>query len=227
MKFMNMSRYYGRVYRDEAGDDGDKGGGGDKLQAQVDDVQKQLSAVIANRDELLGEKKKEAAKRREAEELALQKANEKALASKDFEQLHKSSEVERQKLLKENEDLKTGIANEKRGLAARRIAGELAEGSNAELLAEFVIKRLKYSENELRVTNDRGELLVSSLDDLKKEFANDVRYSALLKGNQSSGGGATGGANGGGAAKSIKRDEFEALGPAERMKFVKSGGVVI
>jgi len=46
----------------------------------------------------------------------------------------------------------------------------------------------------------------------------------LLKGNQSSGGGASGGSNSGGAAKVKSRAEFEALDPASRMSFVKSGG---
>jgi hypothetical protein len=108
-----------------------------------------------------------------------------------------------------------------------RIAAELADGSNAELLSDFISRRLKYHEDGVKVTDAQGNLTVSSLDDLKAEFKNNPKYSALLKGNQSSGGGASGGSNSGGAAKVKTRAEFEALNAVRRMEFVKSGGEIL
>ena len=91
---------------------------------------------------------------------------------------------------------------------------------------QTVYSRLKYQEGELKVTDGNGNLTISSLDDLRNEFQNDSRFASLLKGNQSSGGGATGGNNSGSAAKTKSRAEFEAFNPADRMKYIKSGGTV-
>ena len=86
---------------------------------------------------------------------------------------------------------------------------------------------MKYHDDGVKVTDSSGDLTVSTLDDLKAEFKNDARYSSLLKGNQSSGGGASGGSNSGCAAKVKTRAEFEALNPVRRMEFVKSGGEIL
>jgi len=126
----------------------------------------------------------------------------------------------------EYEGLQGSIATEKKNNAAMKIATELADGSNAELLAEFLGRRLKFTDEGIKVTDAAGNLTVSSMDDLKKEFAGDARYAALLKGNQSSGGGASGGSNGGGAAKVKNRAEFEALNHTDRTAFVKDGGKI-
>lgn len=153
-------------------------------------------------------------------------AQEAAQKNGDFEALHKSSEERYTATLAELDSLKTGIATEKRNNAAMKIATELADGPNAELLSEFISRRLKHTDEGVKVTDLNGELTVSSLDDLKKEFTNDKRYASLIKGVQSSGGGAGGGENGGGAAKTLTRQEFDALNQVDRMGFTKSGGKV-
>jgi hypothetical protein len=107
-----------------------------------------------------------------------------------------------------------------------KLAAEIADGANAELLSEFIGRRLKFHDDGVKVTDNSGNLTVSSLSDLKTEFQNDAKYSALLKGNQSSGGGASGGSNSSGATKVRNRAEFEALNPAKRMEFIKSGGTI-
>jgi len=195
--------------------------------AKADDFETQYKSVLANRDDLLGEKKKEAEKRRKAEELAEQEANEKHLASSNYKELHKSSEAEREKLLNELTGLKGGIAKEKLENTAQKLAAEMAEGYNVDLLAKSVAERLKYTDDKVQVVNADGELTVSSLDDLKKEFQNDVRFASLLKGNKSSGGGASGGSNGSGAAKEMTREQFDALTQQARSKFAIDGGKVI
>lgn len=225
-KFMNLHN----VLMDEAGDDGAAGGGGsdepsiEDLQATIADLSSQVEKVNAKNQELLGEKKK-------AQQLAKEEADAKEAAkieaakkTNDFEQLHKSAMGELEATKSQLSELQGKVAGEKINNAAMKIAGQLADGSNAELLADFIGKRLKFSEGELKVTNPDGELTISTLSDLEKEFANDTRYSALLKGNQSSGGGATGGTKSSGAAKTITRAEFNALNPAERKKFFSDGG---
>ena len=215
-------------------DDGDTGGGegGDEpsiadLQAQLAEATKNITGLKSKNDELLGEKKKETNKRREAEELARKETEEKARADGDHEQLYKSSEAERAKLRSELDNMINANGNEKRKNAAMKIATELADGYNAELLSESIEKRLKWSEGSVKVTDDNGELTVSSLDELKTQIKNNERFASLLKGNQSSGGGASGGSNSGGAAKSKTRAEFDALNPVQRQTFFKDGGVLI
>lgn len=216
---------------DEANDDGGNGGGNEptieQLQAQLAEANKSVEGLKAKTDELLGEKKREANKRREAEETAAAAALEKAKADGDHEQLYKSSEQKRLELQTQLDNMTQKSANEKRNTAALKLATELADGYNAELLSEHIAKRLKYVNDELKVTDENGELTVSTMDDLKSIFKNNDRYASLLKGNQSNGGGAYGGKNdGGGAAKTLTRAEFEALNAADRMKFSKSGGTI-
>lgn len=220
------------VYMEGAGGDGGSGGGGDEptlesLTAQLADITKSNDSLKAKNAELLGETKQAKTAKREAEEAARVAAETKAKADGDHEQLYKSSEAAREKTQGELDALKGTVATEKCKTASMKIAAKLADGSNVDLLSDFIVRRLKYSEGEgLKVTNASGELTVSTMDDLENEFKNDARYMALLKGNQSSGGGAGGGDKGGGAAKVKTRAEFDALNQADRMTFTKSGGKV-
>lgn len=197
------------------------------LTTNFDDISGQFKAVKGKNEELLSEAKKAKNARREAEELARLETEAKHKASNNFEELHKSSELERDKLLGELTGLKDGIADEKRNAAATKLAAELAEGVNVGLLAEFVTKRLRFAEGEVKVLDKSGQLTVSTIDDLKKEIQGDERFISLLKGNQSSGGSANGGNNSGSAAKEITRAEFDALDHPERSEFFKAKGKVI
>lgn len=184
------------------------------------------AAMKAKMDELLTEAKKAKTAKRAIEEESQAERERIAKEKGDYEQLHKSSEERYQATIAELNDLRGNIAKEKQVNTAMKIAAELADGTNAELLSEFIGRRLKFHEDGVKVTDNSGNLTVSTFDDLKTEFKNDARYSALLKGNQSSGGGASGGSNSGGATKVRSRAEFEALNPAKRMDFVKSGGII-
>jgi len=197
------------------------------LKKQLADNSAEIERLRNHSETLLAEKKAEAKKRADAEANAKAESEAKLLASKDFEQLHKSSELEREKLSNRLKELQDNIANEKKGAAALKVAAELADGSNAELLSTFISKRLKYTDDGLKVTDSNGDLTVSSLDDLKREFQNDAKFAALLRGSQASGGGAKGGEKSNGVAKEISRGEFEALPPPKRALFLKDGGKVI
>jgi hypothetical protein len=184
------------------------------------------NAMKAKVEELLTEAKRAKQAKREIEAETQAERERIAREKGDYEQLHKSAQEKYETTLGELDNLRQGIANEKRNNTAMKLAADLADGANAELLSEFIGRRLKFHEDGVKVTDVNGNLTVSSFDDLKSEFKNDARYSALLKGNQSSGGGASGGSNSGGATKVRSRAEFEALNPAKRMEFVKSGGTI-
>lgn len=191
------------------------------LQKQIDALSGEKEKILANRDEVLGELKTFKQKAREAEEAAEAARKEKLKKEGDHEQLYKSSEAEREKLANQLQELQNNIYQEKVGNQAMKMAAEMADGYNAELLAEQIQKRLKYTEDGMKVTDASGELTVSSLDDLKAEFKNSERFQALLRGNQASGGGATGGDRGS-ASKSKKPAD---MSPSEKSAFITEHGL--
>lgn len=216
---------------DGDGEGGGSGGGEgptlEELQTQLADATKSVEGLTAKNQELLTETKAAKSARREIEATAQAEQERIAQAEGNHEQLYKSAMEKNTDLQSRLDDVLGSVANEKRDNAAMKIAGELADGSNAELLSEFISRRLKFTDEGLKVTDANGQLTISSLGDLATEFKNDARYSALLKGNQSSGGGATGGSNSGGAAKVKTRAEFEALNPIAKSNFMKDGGSLV
>ena len=197
------------------------------LKTSNDELTNQFNAIKNKNDELLTETKTAKEARRKVEADAVADKDRMAKESGDFESLYKSSSEKLQTTQHTLNELQGRIQSEQKGTAAMKIAADLAEGSNIDLLSTFVNTRLKFQEGDLKVTDSDGNLTISSLDDLKNEFQNDSRFASLFKGNQSSGGGATGGnSNSGSAAKTKSRAEFTALNPADSMKFIKSGGTV-
>ena len=209
--------------------DSDVGG----TQTQEVDYKAQVEALMAEKEsmgnkinELLGESKKAKDARRQAEQLAADEARKKAAAEGNYEQLFQSSEEQRKMLEEQLTGLTSSIHQKEVKNSALKVASELAEGANVELLAEFIERRLKFAEDGVKVTNESGDLTVSTLDDLRKEFAGSARYASLIKGNQASGGGAAGGSNGASGSKVKTRAEFDALNQHERIAFAKSGGKI-
>ena len=198
-----------------------------KFKADVETLTAETGSMRTKMDDLLGEAKKAKLDRKTAEEATRLANEEKAKQDGDFEQMFKSSEESRSALQADYEDLKGTVATEKRNTAANRIAASLAEGDNAELLSSFIAPRLKYTDEGVKVLDNMGQVTVSTVDDLTQEFKNTARYSALLKGNQSSGGGANGGEKSGGAApKTINRADWDNLNAMQRSDYMKTGGKV-
>lgn len=189
-----------------------------------EDVSGLKTALASERDARKAAEKKT----KETETAAAAAATKKAEEKGDFEQLFKSSQDKLTERDGELATLRSGIAGEKRTNAAMKMAGEMAEGENIGLLSTFIERRLQHTDDGLKVTDAAGNLTVSSVADLAKEFSADPRYASLLKGSQSSGGGASGGGTGGGSAgaQSVTREQFAALDPVAQMKHIKGGGLV-
>ena len=202
-----------------------------KVQAAIESKQKEweesTSGLKTKVDELLGEKKKEAQKRREAEEAAKREAEEKAKSENDFKQLYESSESERTALAHKLQELEQGITREKVNGEAARIAASLTKDTGkAELLKKEISSRLSLTDDGLKVLDESGNLTVSTLEDLTAQVKE--RYAFLVDGSPASGGGATGARGSAEAkAKEITRSEFNKLDQTQRHEFVKKGGKVI
>jgi len=232
-----MFRIYNRVLRDEEkGGDGSGGGGDektytkedfDKLSADLVSAQGESTSMKAKMDELLGETKKAKALKKQADDEKVSIAKAKAIKDNDFEQLFNSSEQQRESSDNRYNELLGKIATDKQKAEAMKLAIQLADGDNAELLSQFIAPRLKYTDDGVKILDINGQLTVSTLEDLKTEFQNNARYSALLKGNQSSGSGAPGGNSGSAADNILARPEFEKLPPFKRVEFLKKGGTLI
>ncbi|WKW34390.1 hypothetical protein KIH13_12505 [Pseudomonas viridiflava] len=174
-----------------------------------------LEGLKRQNQTLLDEAKEAKRLRREAEESRAQQERDAAKARGDFEQLFTSSE---QALAAERAKLAEMTASiERRDLtsAASKVATIIAEGENAEILAEFIQRRLKVVEGQVKVTDAQGSLTIATLEDLAKEFEQTPRYASLVRGTQANGGGAAGG-KGGGATKT-----WDQMKPMERLELRK------
>lgn len=149
-----------------------------------------VSGLKRQRDELLAEKKAEQERRRAAEEQAQREADERARAEGNYQQLFESSQAELERERSSLVELRRSIEQRDINLAATRIATAIADGDNADILKEFIAKRLKVAEGQVRVTDDSGNLTVSALADLQREFETAPRYASLVRGSQAGGGGA-------------------------------------
>lgn len=194
------------------------------------DLQSQFDAIKNKSDELLSETKRAKQKARDAADAREQSKLEKAKKDGDFEQLLKSSEGERLALTEQLNSLKNNISSEKIKTHSMKMASDLADGSNAELLSEFISKRIKYTDDGIKVLDSHGALTVSSLDDLKNEFTSDAKYKSLLRGTKSTGGGASGTKSSGASGNSVKtidRATFDTMTHMDRAAFFKDGGKIV
>ncbi|MBE5254519.1 hypothetical protein [Mixta mediterraneensis] len=192
---------------------------GENYQLIVDGLpqSEDVTGLKTQLDTLLAEKKSEQAKRRQAEEEARQRAEEKAKAEGDYKQLFESSQATTTEWQQKYQDLQHQIEQGTISQAASKVAISIADGENADILSEFISRRLKVVEGQVRVTDANGNLTVSSIEQLAEEFKNTPRYASLVRGSGASGGGA---ANfRGGAMKEPKemsqqeREEFATRDP--------------
>lgn len=149
-----------------------------------------VSGLKRKNEELLAEKRASDERRRAAEEEARRKEEERLAAEGNFKQLYESSQTKTAEWEQRYSQLEQSIHQRDINLSATRIATAIADGDNADILKEFIAKRLKVAEGQVRVTDDSGNLTVSALADLQKEFETAPRYASLVRGSQAGGGGA-------------------------------------
>jgi predicted nuclease with TOPRIM domain len=189
-------------------------------------IAQEVAGLKAKNDELLAEKK---AAQRAKEELDAKANAEKeryAQENGQYQELYESQKQEASALRQKIEEMNQQVARQKVQSEATKIATTLTKDvAKAKLLEEKLSQRLTLLDGEVRVTDDSGQLTVSSLDDLVANVRTDFPF--LVDGNQATGGGATrsqGGADVGN--RQISRTDFDAMGQGERAKFLREGGRV-
>jgi DNA repair exonuclease SbcCD ATPase subunit len=193
------------------------------MQAKLDEETKGLKSKV---DELLGEKKRVQQEREQAQAEAKQRAEEKAQAENDYKQLFESQKSEADNLRSTIEKMNADMTREKVTGQAAKIASQLTKDTGrAQLLQQQISQRLTIVDGELRVTDETGQLTVSTLDDLTGSIKS--AYPFLVDGNQASGGSATRSQGSAERSKEITRSEFDAMPQGQRASYVKSGGKIV
>lgn len=205
----------------------------DNVKAQIserlqDEVKKQIESEIAGlkakNDELLAEKQQRQREIEEANNRAKKEAEEKARADNDYKQLFEAQKNEAETLRQTIEKMNYEVNQQKVSREASKLASALTKDTGrAKLLEQQISQRLTLVDNEIRVTDESGQLTVSSLEDLTNSIR--TNYPFLVDGSQAQGGGAV---RAQGRAevrqRELSRSEFEGLGHYERQQFFEQGG---
>jgi hypothetical protein len=173
-----------------------------------------LDKVVAKKDELYKETKKAKAAREQAATEVQRIAEDQAKKNGEFEKLWQTASKEKEQLLQQLKDIKNGSRQDRLNSASMKIATELADGDNAELLSEFVKKNLE------NMADDDGSLSEDVVKAVVSEFKNNGKFKSLLRASKASGGGAPGNMKGSGAKTTLTRAEFERLNPQKQFDFI-------
>lgn len=181
--------------------------------ALYEETQKKLDTVAAHKDKLYQETKKAKADREAAEMERQRVEQETAKKNGEFEKLWQQEAKEKEELAKSLQQIKQGYRQEKIDVTAMRVATELADGDNAELLSNFVKKTLD------ALADETGSLSDDVIKSVINEFKNNQKFKALLRQSKAMGGGAPGNTRGAGDSQEMTRAEFAKLSPANQAGF--------
>lgn len=189
------------------------------------------TGLKAQRDALLNEKKEAQRKAKEAEEAAKAAAEEAARKSGDVSALEKSWQEKLAATESNYKNINESLTKQIHGLTvgqtATKLAAELAISGSADVLLPHIQSRLtveiKDGAPSVRVLDLQGKPTAMTVEELKQEFVSNKAFAPLIAASKATGGGASGSGSGG-AAKTMKRDQFETMNPAQKMDFIKSGG---
>jgi len=178
-----------------------------------------VSGLKAQNEKLLNEKKTAEIARKNAEKAATAAAEEKARAENDSKSLAEIWEKKNEELAAELAGIRAADAKKAVTMQADDIANDLAKGNphNAKLLSRFLSDRLRYDDGAVKVTDEKGNLTVSSVADLAAEFRKNEMYSSLIVVTQANGGGANGGGSGGATGKT-----FNEMNSGEKTALLRS-----
>lgn len=172
-------------------------------------VEESTSALKANRDEILAERKKAKEKLEEEEKLRAEKEQEIAKKNGDYEKLSLTLETKLAEKAKEHEELISSIKEEKVNNSINKVVNELgAGGALNEDLADLLKARFSFDydmeNSSVRVQGDG----VADIEQLIETVKNSGRYDHLLAGSKATGGGADG-STGGTGKKASEMTEKE------------------
>jgi len=182
--------------------------------AMYEKIASDFEKVVAKKEELYKETKKAKAEREQAEIEAQRISEETAKKNGEFEKLWQTASKEKEELLNQLKAVKHSNRQEKLQIASMRIANELADGDNAELLSEFVVRSLD------NMADEHGLLSGDVTKAIIEDFKSNVKFKSLLRASKASGGSAPGITRGVSEKVSLTRAEFDQMSPVKRAEFI-------
>ena len=208
----------------------------EKLQIEIEStieakVQERLDQEIAGlkskNDELLAEKKAIQKAKEEADAKARDEREKQAQENGQYKELYESQKAENDSLGLRLKEMMESQQRQTIKSEALRLASTLTKDvQKAKILEKEISQRLTLVDNEIRVTDDSGQLTVSSLDDLSAKIKTE--YSFLVDGIQAQGGGATRSIGGASVeVKEMSRSQFDEMSQKDRALFVRGKGKIV
>lgn len=197
----------------------------------VDNKYKELQKQLSTYEEQKKQEIEEA--RNKAMEEARSKGDVKAIEERYQQQMADLEKRVREEAKSEAmKEFKTGQAELSANALADKIGLTLGvDTESGELIADAIRKRIKIDpETGEKIFHDaKGSALSIKEDEFIKEVAAEKRFARLVKADlATTGGGNAKGSTGGSASvKQMRREQFQAMAPAQQMKFVKDGGKLI
>lgn len=185
-------------------------------------VEETVKGLKAKNSELLGKLKAKEADFEEMQSKVAKLSDSKGDQS-ELQQLNKALEEKVSSLTSTIEEMNTNARKQQINSEAGRMAAKLTKDiQKANLLQEQISARLTLVEDQIRVTDEHGQLTVSSMEELEGSIRSAFPF--LIDGSQAQGGGATRSEGKAQAKLEVTRADFDAMDHHSRAEFVKSGG---
>lgn len=158
-----------------------------------DDLTAEIERLRKHNETLLSEKKAETEKRKAEQAEKDKQAEELARKKGDFETLENGYKEKIANLEKQISDMTAERNHDLIKSQSAKMASQLSTNPhNQEILQMLIEKRLTADNGQVKVTDGKGNLTISTLDELVNEFKNGGKFDSLIDGTRASGTGATG-----------------------------------
>jgi predicted nuclease with TOPRIM domain len=187
-------------------------------------VEETVKGLKAKNSELLGKLKTKEADFDDMQNKVAKMADGKGDQT-ELQQLNKALEEKVSSLTGTIEEMNTNAQKQQIDAEAGRMAAKLTKDiQKANLLQSQISARLTLVEDQIRVTDDNGQLTVSSMEELEGSIRSAFPF--LIDGSQAQGGGAVRSEGKAQAKLEVTRADFDAMDHRNRAEFVKSGGKI-
>lgn len=187
-------------------------------------VEETVKGLKAKNSELLGKLKSKEADFDDMQNKVAKMADGKGDQT-ELQQLNKALEEKVSSLTGTIEEMNSNAQKQQIAAEAGRMAAKLTKDiQKANLLQSQISARLTLVEDQIRVTDDNGQLTVSSMEELEGSIRSAFPF--LIDGSQAQGGGAVRSEGKAQAKLEVTRADFDAMDHRNRAEFVKSGGKI-
>lgn len=198
-----------------------------KLKSSLDGLDSKLKETSGKLSEY---EQKQAERQAEAERKALEKLKAEGKVDEILADAERRIGETTKQFNERIERMANQIKTEKRSAIVSELS-EMATDKGRAAFKKLIASRIDVDAETGKVTvlNDDGSASSLDIAGLKADILKDESLGPLLKGDvvTSGGGNAKGSTGGSASVKQMRREQFQAMAPAQQMKFVKDGGKLI